>query len=371
MVIFYHKSSVFSYILLTVLLLICSSPKIHASGNNHFTVVLDPGHGGKDPGALGSKSKEKDIVLAITLKVGEYIEEHMPDVKIIYTRKTDIFIPLHERTEIANKNNADLFISIHANASSRSQVYGTETYAMGLHRSESNLEVAKRENKVIFYEENYTERYEGFDPTSAESYIIFSLLQNTHLNQSLEYASFVQNEFKEKAKRHSRGVKQAGFLILWQTKMPSVLVEVGYMSNPDEEIYLMSETGQSYLASAIFRAFREYKNRIEHSSKNSILVNKEVNKEKDETANLPAFTVQIMTTSREIELTPENFQGLEDVQTIKDGDLYKYVYGKSHSYDEINKVRNKISNIYPDAFIIATQGNTVIPVKQAIKEIKK
>jgi N-acetylmuramoyl-L-alanine amidase len=193
--------------------------------NKIHTVVVDPGHGGKDPGTVGKQTKEKEIVLGIALKLGKYIEDNMSDVKVIYTRKTDVFVPLHERAEIANKNDADIFISIHANADPKWKAEGTETYAMGLHKSEDNLEVAKLENSVILMEEDYTTNYENFDPNSAESYIAISLLQNIHLEQSLEFASYIQNQFRERAKRKDRGVKQAGFLVLWQTTMPSVLVE--------------------------------------------------------------------------------------------------------------------------------------------------
>lgn len=351
-----------------LLLMVTSLPTGASESDDPFVVVLDPGHGGKDPGALGSQSQEKEIVLAIALQVGAYINEYLPDVEVIYTRDTDIFIPLHERADIANRHNADLFISIHANASVNPKVYGTETFAMGLHRSESNLEVAKRENKVILYEEDHTERYEGFDPTSAESYIIFSLLQNTHLNQSLEYASFVQREFESKAKRHSRGVKQAGFLILWKTKMPSALVEIGYITNTTEEAYLLSETGQSYISSAIFRAFRAYKERIEKSSNRAGV---QQTRQEEEPVNLPFFAIQVMTTSRLIKLTPDNFQGLDNIRMIQETDLYKYIYGNSHSYEEISTLKQSIQDDFPDAFIVAVQGKQIIPLGEAIQALEK
>ncbi|MFC2104763.1 N-acetylmuramoyl-L-alanine amidase [Bacteroidota bacterium] len=194
------------------------------------TIIIDAGHGGRDDGTSGRKAKEKDIALTIAIKLGTYIEENIPDVKVIYTRTTDVFVPLNERANIANKNKADLFISIHLNGNKNTRAYGTETYAMGLHKTDGNLEVAKIENSAILFEEDYTTKYEGFDPNSAESYIMFSFLQNTYLEQSLNYASFIENEFETRALRKSRGVKQAGFLVLWKTTMPSVLIEAGFFN---------------------------------------------------------------------------------------------------------------------------------------------
>ena len=222
------------------------------------TVVIDAGHGGKDSGALGKFSMEKDVVLAIALKVGEYIEKNIDNVRVIYTRKEDVFIPLHERAEIANKNNADLFISIHANGIPDPALFGTETLVLGLHRANENFEVAKRENSVILLEDDYTTRYEGFDPNSPESYIIFSLMQNIYLEQSISFAKDVQDQFRDRVKRVDRGVKQQGLLVLAQTSMPGVLVETGFITNRDEEKFLNSEEGQDYLASAIYRAFKVY-----------------------------------------------------------------------------------------------------------------
>ncbi|MFP4089515.1 MAG: N-acetylmuramoyl-L-alanine amidase [Cyclobacteriaceae bacterium] len=226
-------------------------------------IVIDAGHGGKDPGTHGLVSQEKDIVLDIAHHLGRIIKENMDDVEIIYTRHDDRFIELEQRAELANKNDADLFISIHANALSRSSVYGTETYVMGPHTMDGNLEVAKRENAVIMMEEDYKERYEGFDPLAPESHILFSLYQSAYLNNSLLLADKIERQFKERVGRHSRGVKQAGFWVLWRTSMPSVLVEVGYLTNPTEEKYLNDELGRVYIASGIFRAIRDYKHEIE------------------------------------------------------------------------------------------------------------
>lgn len=222
------------------------------------TVVIDAGHGGKDPGTMGSKSKEKDVVLSVALKLGALIEKGFPKVKVLYTRKTDVFIELNRRAEIANEAKADLFISIHAN-SAVSSVRGVETFVMGLNSSKSNLEVAQRENAVITYESDYSEKYEGYDPHSAESFIIFSLMQNEFLNQSLEFASVVQGQFTKAVKRRNRGVKQAGFLVLYKTAMPSVLIELGFLTHGQEEKFLLSKDGQEKMAKAIYTAFSEYK----------------------------------------------------------------------------------------------------------------
>lgn len=226
------------------------------------TVVLDPGHGGKDPGTVGKSIKEKDVVLKIALKVGEYIEKSMPEVKVVYTRKTDKFIELNERSAIAMRNKADLFISIHANAIANPKTYGTETWVMGLHKSEENLAVAKRENAVIMYEDNYEQHYEGFD-NSTESIIMMSLIQNAYLESSVKFADKIEKQFKNKAGRHSRGVKQAGFVVLYKTATPSVLVESGFLSNETEEKFLGTDAGQDLIASGIYRAFKEYKSEVE------------------------------------------------------------------------------------------------------------
>jgi len=230
-------------------------------------VCIDAGHGGHDPGCHGVNSKEKHVALSIALKLGKHIEENFPDVKVVYTRKTDVYLKLWERAAIANKANADLFICIHANANDNKNALGTETYVMGLHKSEANLKVAKRENSSILLEEDYKAKYSDFDPNSPESYIVLTMRQNAFIDQSLNFAAKIQTQFTERVGRKNRGVKQAGFLVLHQTNMPSVLIETGFLTNKEEEKFLASNIGQDYMASAVYRAFKEYKNEL--SSKQS------------------------------------------------------------------------------------------------------
>lgn len=226
-------------------------------------VVIDAGHGGKDPGTSGSFSKEKDVSLKIALELGLIINTYLPDVEVIFTRDDNTFVDLKDRANIANKNSADVFISIHCNAEPSKNAFGTETYVMGLSKAQGNLEVAKRENSVILQEENYLDKYDGFDPNSPDSHIIFSLYQNAFLGNSLKLAEKVEFQFQNRVGRKSRGVKQAPFLVLWASSMPSILVEVGFLSNPKEEKYLNDELGRTYVASGIFRALRDYKVEIE------------------------------------------------------------------------------------------------------------
>ena len=333
------------------------------------TVVIDAGHGGKDPGTHGIYSKEKDIALSIALKLGTYIEENIPEVNVIYTRTSDVFIPLNERAEIANKNKADLFISIHVDGHENKNAYGTSTYVMGLHKTDENLEVAKKENAAILFEDDYSTKYEGFDPNSSESYIIFSFLQNTYLEQSLNYASFVEDQFKNRTLRKSRGVKQAGFLVLWKTTMPSVLIETGYLTNSREEKYLITKEGQEYIASAIYRAFKNYKSTIEAKSHfvtkvDSILIKKDTSK--------ILFRVQIASSRNSVSINPNSFKGLKNVEELKFDDIYKYTIGSFSEYSEIVNYKKTIKEVYPGAFIIAIEKNgNLISVNEALKIINK
>lgn len=249
------------FLLAITLLNLSATPE--TADNVVDVVVIDAGHGGKDRGTMGVFLKEKDVALKIALKVGNYIEKNLPGVKVVYTRKDDRYLALDERAAIANKIKADLFICIHANAVSKPEIIGTETYVMGLHKSEGNLDVAKRENAVMLLDDNYQERYEGFDPNSPESYILFSIAQSAYQESSLKFAEKVEWEFKAKVGRKSHGVKQAGFWVLWRTAMPSVLIEVGFLTNQKEEKFLSDEAGQNLVASGIYRAFKDYKKQVE------------------------------------------------------------------------------------------------------------
>jgi len=339
-------------------------------------VIIDPGHGGRDPGAIVGKVREKDIALGIARKLGDYIEKNIPEIEVIYTREGDYFTPLYKRAAIALRNKADLFISIHANICSSPYISGTETYVLGLHRTEDNLDVAKQENSVILFEDDYTTRYEGFDPNLSESYIMFELVQDEYLEQSLLFASMVQNQFRERAQREDNGVRQAGFLVLRETSMPSILVESGYMSNKKECKYLQTDNGQNVIASAIFRAFREYKDIIETRSNYKTSVIEELREPeiilppKVELNKGIIFAIQIAATSSKLDLVPDNFRGIDELYIIKTDNLYKYLSGISLSYEEARDKLNDIKNKYPDAFLVALENGTPLNLNKAIKKSK-
>jgi len=347
------------------------------------TVVLDAGHGGRDPGAMVGKKMEKDIALGIILKLGHYIEKYMPDVKVVYTRDSDFFVPLYKRAEIANKIKADLFISVHANICGTPSIHGTETYALGLHRTEDNLEVAKKENSVILLEKDHTTRYEGFDPNSSESYIMFELVQNEFLDQSLMFASDVEDQFRTRAGRRDRGVRQAGFLVLRETSMPSVLIETGYMSNKKELNYLESDNGRAIIASAIFRAFRKYKETIEARSNyhTQLVENKKEEVKpaidslavsKRDTVDLykgVVFAIQIAASKRELKLEPENFKGVKYLYRLKTDDIYKYLTSASTNEDDVQNQLQEIQKKYPDAYVVAYENGHPVSMQKARRKV--
>lgn len=345
-----------------------STPLNKITEKNEWVVVIDPGHGGKDPGTLGKQSKEKDIALSISLKTGSYIEDRIEGVKVIYTRKTDEFIELYKRAEIANKSRADLFISIHCNGVNDRRIKGSETFTMGLHKDQGNLEVAMKENSVITLEEDYSTRYQGYDPNSSESFIAFSLMQNIYLEQSLNIASYIQSQFKERVGLRNRGVKQAGFLVLWQTTMPSVLIETGFISNSDEEKFLVSKKGQDYVASAIFRAFRDYKAAIDHKSDFTTLKMDPVPEVNIDTGL--DFRVQFMTSSIKKDIKSDEFKGLSDLSEIVAGKYYKYTSGSFTNYKEAAVHRKMVQFKFPDAFVIAVSNSKIIPLQEAIEKTK-
>ncbi len=379
-------------------------------------VVIDAGHGGHDSGCLGQNTKEKDVALGISLKLGKYIEENFPDVKVIYTRKTDQFVELFERASIANNAHADLFICVHCNSACfidkkrhevcNTETAGVETWVMGLHKSEANLAVAKRENEVVLMEKDYAKKYDGFDPNSPEANIIFSLYQNSFLDQSLKMASFVQQEVKGKA-RSVRGVKQAGFLVLYKTSMPSILIETGFLSNPDEERFLSSESGQDKMASAIFRAFRSYKRSVD-GAKSSVdfgvtkneddSSEKEVTKapnevgpstdKKEDSIYQPSkknnnkdsgtsdsdviWGVQFYNSAVRIPNDNAKFKGLKNIRVDFEKKAYKYSTGKLKNMDEATALQTKLRNMgFKDAFVVAFYKDKKITSKEALSLQKK
>jgi len=353
--------------------------------NSIKTVVIDAGHGGKDPGAIGRLAKEKDIALGIALKVGALIEEHVGDVNVLYTRTSDVFVELHERARIANQAEADLFISIHVNANTNTRPLGTSSHVLGLHRAGENFDVAVRENSVILLEDDYETRYQGFDPTSLESYIIFSVMQNTYLKHSIEFASYVQDQFRERSKRKDRGVVQQGLLVLAQTAMPGVLIETGFISNPEEEKFLMTEYGQDLIASAIYRAFKQYKIRIEENSKFTIdqaLAREQLNAEQElftgdrgtedqSIDNEIIFMVQIASSRNRIDPAPSAFKGYENVTVIQQGKWYKYAVGYNLSYHEALQRCSSVKADFPGAFVVAIKNDELVPLNEALIEINR
>lgn len=333
-------------------------------------IVIDAGHGGKDPGAPGRKVQEKALTLAVALKLGALITGNLKDVKVIYTRDSDEFIELYQRADIANKNKASLFISIHCNANKNKTLRGAETYIMGLHRSTANLEVAKLENASILLESDYNREYEGFDPNSDESYIIFNLFQNANLDLSTSLAAAIQEQMSERVGLTDRGVRQAGFLVLYKTAMPSVLAEVGYLSNPEEEDFLISDKGQDYIASALYRAVRDYRRTLAASRGDSTVSPPEEQKMRVKPAAFPKvyFSVQLKSSPVQLKTDAASFSGLAGVTMYKHEGLYKYKVGKEAFFDDaVALLEEAKKKGYRDAFIIAFQGTERITVMQARK----
>ncbi|MBQ8672482.1 MAG: N-acetylmuramoyl-L-alanine amidase [Bacteroides sp.] len=380
-----------------------------------FVLVIDAGHGGHDPGAIGKKTKEKTINLNVALKLGKLIEKNCPDVKVIYTRSKDVFVSLNRRAEIANEAQADLFISIHTNALAKNNTAkGASTWTLGLAKSDANLEVAKRENSVILYEDDYKTRYAGFNPNSAESYIIFEFMQDKYMSQSVHLASLVQKQFKNNSKRIDRGVHQAGFLVLKASAMPSILVELGFISTPEEERYLMTEAGTTSLANSIYRAFCLYKHEQEARLGQEAPAEPQVKprtvpaetdrtpapepvpekrvtpttvtekkpqekapqaqeKAPQATANdsRPVFKVQILTSSRKLSPNDKRLKGLKGVEYYQENGLYKYTYGASTDYNKVVRTRKNVISLFSDAFIIAFKNGRKANVQEAVQEFKR
>ena len=401
------------YILYTFICLwLLSSPLcISNSWAKDFVVVIDAGHGGDDPGAVGKISKEKNINLNVALKLGNMIKKNCDDVKVIFTRTKDVFIPLNRRAEIANNAKADLFISIHTNALANNRTAkGASTWTLGLAKSDANLAVAQRENSVILYESDYKTRYAGFNPNSAESYIIFEFMQDKYMEQSVHLASLIQKQFRHTCKRVDRGVHQAGFLVLKASAMPSILVELGFISTPEEERYLNSEEGTGTLAKGIYRAFLTYKK--EHEIRltgvsRTIIPDDEEMSENELAAQQPkeekpdsapdqtelvaqakpqqrpitvesatnsgeiTFKIQILTSSSPLTKNDKRLKGLKDVDYYKEKGLYKYTYGASTDYNKVLRNKRAITDKFKDAFIIAFRDGEKMNINAAIAEFKK
>ena len=401
------------YILYTFICLwLLSSPLcISNSWAKDFVVVIDAGHGGHDPGAVGKISKEKNINLNVALKLGNMIKKNCDDVKVIFTRTKDVFIPLNRRAEIANNAKADLFISIHTTAlANHRTANGASTWTLGLAKSDANLAVAQRENSVILYESDYKTRYAGFNPNSAESYIIFEFMQDKYMEQSVHLASLIQKQFRHTCKRVDRGVHQAGFLVLKASAMPSILVELGFISTPEEERYLNSEEGTGTLAKGIYRAFLTYKK--EHEIRltgvsRTIIPDDEEMSENELAAQQPkeekpdsapdqtelvaqakpqqrpitvesatnsgeiTFKIQILTSSSPLTKNDKRLKGLKDVDYYKEKGLYKYTYGASTDYNKVLRNKRAITDKFKDAFIIAFRDGEKMNINAAIAEFKK
>ena len=363
------------------------------AANKRFTLVIDAGHGGHDAGALGAKSKEKNINLNVALAFGRYVERNMPDVRVIYTRTTDVFIPLHDRANIANKANADLFISVHTNALPAGKIArGFETYSLGMHRAKDNLDVAMRENSVISMEKGYQQTYQGFDPKSSESYIIFEFIQGKNMERSVEIARSIQNSVCQNANRPDKGVPQAGFLVLRETSMPSCLIELGFITTPDEENLLNDESRIDDIAKAIYEGFAKYKNkydkrvtipyRSQASEGNDIpsivpdSYKRTVAPVKKQTpasvkSDAPIFKVQILVSSRVLRKGDAHFKGEENYDSYQESGMVKYTIGASANYNEIYQLRKSLLDKFPEAFIIAFKNGKKYDVNQAIREFKQ
>ena len=401
------------------------------AANGRFTLVIDAGHGGHDAGALGAISKEKDINLNVALAFGRYVEQNLPDVQVIYTRKTDVFIPLHQRADIANKAKADLFISVHTNSVVPGHyAKGFQVYTLGMHRAKDNLDVAMRENSVISMEKGYQQTYQGFDPKSSESYIMFEFMQNSNMEKSVELARLIQRSVCSSANRIDKGVHQAGFLVLRESYMPSCLIELGFITAADEEEFLNSPDGIDAMAKGIYNAFVKYKNMydthivvpykaadnrkisvtrvipapptgqmnlVTPSTKPQQTKKSTAKKEIKETpkkeatpvptkrtttdgkkdnkdsisVNAPIFKVQVIASNRQLRSGCEQFKGHKDIDCTQEGSFYKYTIGSSTNYNEIARLREKLKKDFPQAFVIAYKGGNRMDTNEAINEFLK
>lgn len=349
-----------------------------------FIVVIDAGHGGKDPGAVGKKSYEKNINLSVALELGRLIKANCADTRIVYTRSTDVFVSLDGRAKIANDAKADLFISIHTNALPNGRIArGTETYTLGMARANENLEVAKRENSVILIEDNYQERYADFNPNSAESYIMFEFMQDKYMEQSVSLAKMIQEQFKTHARRVDKGVHQSGLLVLRATSMPSVLVELGFISTSDEETYMNSKKGVGELSRSIYNAFLAYKKAHFKATTTPLVVEAPKEEKSASTtstketktqannaskqANLPVFKVQILSTSTILPQGSSKLKGVKASHYMENG-MYKYTTGETTNYNEALTLKRRMEKTFNGAFIVAFRNGKKMDIQEAIRE---
>jgi len=343
--------------------------KLHAQNNKPFTVVLDPGHGGKDPGNRGNSYYEKKIALSIALKTGELLKKEK-GVKVVYTRTTDRYITLNGRANIANKAKADLFVSIHCDAHN-SNAYGAGTFVLGLHRNQDNFRISQKENSVIFLEDNYEQEYDGFDPNNPESVISLVLMQEDYLNQSIEAANHIQQSFVKNLKRKNRTVKQAGFLVLRNTYMPSVLVEAGFLTNAKEGAYLNSKRGQNEISRAIAKAIMEYKSSLDGTLFSGLFMDDAPAQEataSDELISAMIYRIQIAASTKQIETAAYNFKGLSPITRIQMGSLYRYYYGNFTSYrDAKSAVESTLAKGYKGAYIKAFKDEKEVSITPEMK----
>ena len=387
-----------------LLALMCMLVVTAFAANRRFTLVIDPGHGGHDAGARGAMSKEKDVNLTVALRFGKYVEQNMPEVRVIYTRTQDKFVPLHERANIANRANADLFISVHTNALPAGKVArGFETYTLGMHRAKDNLDVAMRENSVISMEKGFEQVYEGFDPKSSESYIIFEFIQGKNMERSVDLARMIQRSVCEGAGRPNKGVHQAGFLVLRETSMPGCLIELGFITTPDEEQLLNDKNKVDDIAKGIYEAFSNYKNKYDRSvsvpyraserrvSAVPTIVPDSYKEKETAPAKLipamkiepaakkmeaakedaPVFKLQIFVGDRMLRKGDAHFKGETEFDSFKEGSLVKYTIGSSTNYNEIYRLRKDKLDKFPEAFIIAFKNGEKYDVNQAIREFRQ
>ena len=359
---------------LLLLLLMTVPAMAQKSGKKPFTVVIDAGHGGVDPGALGKKSQEKNINFKVSNRLGELIKEAYPEVKIIYTRTTDVKIPLARRADIANKANANLFISIHSNASKNRSANGCQTFTLGAGSDAEAKAAAMYENEVILSEENFEETYKGFDPRSSESYIIFELMRSHDMEQSVKLAEMVQRGMVKSSALNDRGVSSAGFLVLHRTVMPSILVELGFISNSKDESVIASKEGQEKLARGIFNGFAEYYRLYGKSKETAKAAAAQPEPAKEEStterSGRPVFKIQIMTSDKELGSKDKRFKGLK-ADCYKENGIYKYTHGESEDYNEILKLKREIADKFKDAFIVAFLDGKKTDTRQAIELFKK